>query len=79
MIKIKFNKVTYTVLVTLFDNKVMSNLYTLFYYSIFHVFFAFSSDVTLCLICFGPCHTNKVLLHFIHKVKFYKDKVKYAY
>jgi hypothetical protein len=38
-------------------------------------FFVFSSQVKLSLIYFGQCQKNKVLLYFIHKVKFYKDKV----
>ena len=61
-----------------FTIKCMSILYTLYFifsWLDFQVFFAFSSHVKLCLICFGPCQTNKVPLYFIHKVKFYKDKV----
>ena len=58
--------------ITLFDNKVTSKR-SLLEFS--RSFFAFPSHVKLCLKCFGLCTKNKVLLYFIHKVKFYKDKV----
>ena len=45
-----------------------------FYMTWFFMFFAFLRHDKSCCICFGPCTKNRVLLYFIHKVRFHKDK-----
>ena len=52
----------------------LSIIFVIKWHNRFFKFF-FLSHCKLCLTCCGPCTKNKVLLYFIHKVKFYKDKV----